>query len=64
MLFYVRYRVLAVVLYCISQEVGLDVFCVREVEAAFCRISFVEACVVLLPLVVVVDEWEVKTLVL
>jgi len=62
--FYVRYRVLAVVLYCIPQEIGLGVFYVREVEAATCRISFVEVNDILLPLVVVIDEWEVKALVM
>jgi hypothetical protein len=64
MLFYFRYWVLAVVLHCIPQEVGLCVFCVREVEAASCRISLVEVDVALLLLVIVVDEWEVEAFVM
>ncbi len=46
------------------KEIELDVLCVREDEAATCRISFVEVNVALLPLVVVADEWEVKALVM
>ena len=54
-LFYVRYWVLTVVLYSLPQKVGLNVLCVREVEAASCRVFLVELDVVLLPLVVVID---------
>ena len=39
-LFDVRYRVLTVELYCIAQEIGLDVLCVREVDAASYRFFF------------------------
>jgi hypothetical protein len=59
----VRYWVLTVILYGIPQKVGLDVFYVSVVEAASCRISLLEVDVVLLPLVVVVNEWEVEALV-
>jgi len=59
----VRYWVLTVILYGIPQKVGLGVFYASVVEAASCRISLLEVDVVLLPLVVVVNEWEVEALV-
>ncbi len=56
----VCYGVLVVVFYGIPQEIGFDVFSVREVVAAFCRVSLVKADGFLLPFVVVVNEWEVE----